>query len=303
MVQEEIDRFLSYFQAVRNASPHTVRAYASDLEQFAAFLKSEEPDMEPDGIDSRILRRYLARLQKQGAQKSSVARKMASLRAFFKYLVKKGLLDLDPTLGITSPRQDKRLPKFLRGEQIDALLTAPDETDRLGLRDAAILEVLYATGTRVSELVGMNLSDMDMRAGEIKVLGKGSKERIVLLGRAAREALAAYLSDGRTKLLSQKNLQENAVFLNKSGGRLTDRSVRRLLNKYFETVSQEIKISPHVLRHSFATHMLEHGADLRSIQELLGHSSISTTQIYTHVSRERLKEVYESAHPRALREE
>jgi len=303
MVQEEIDRFLSYFQAVRNASPHTVRAYASDLEQFAVFLSSEEPDMEPGRVDSRILRRYLARLQKQGAKKSSVARKMASLRAFFKYLVKKGLLNLDPTLGINSPRQDKRLPKFLLTEQVEALLTAPNETDPLGQRDAAILEVLYATGARVSELVGMNLNDIDMRVGEIKVLGKGSKERIVLLGRAAREALGAYFAGGRTKLISQKNLQENAVFLNKNGGRLTDRSVRRLLDKYFATVSCETKISPHVLRHSFATHMLEHGADLRSIQELLGHSSISTTQIYTHVSRERLKEVYESAHPRALREE
>jgi integrase/recombinase XerC len=302
-MQEEIDRFLSYIQAVRNASLHTVRAYASDLEQFAAFVKLEEPDINLAQIDSRILRRYLARLQKQGAQKSSIARKMASLRAFFKYLVKKGLLNLDPMLGITSPRQDKKLPKFLRGEQIDALLTAPDAADPLGLRDAAILEVLYATGTRVSELAGMNLNHIDMLSAEIKVLGKGSKERIVLLGRAAKEALAIYLSNGRAKLISQKKPQEDAVFLNKNGGRLTDRSIRRLLNKYFATVSEEINISPHVLRHSFATHMLERGADLRSIQELLGHSSISTTQIYTHVSRERLKEVYENAHPRALREE
>ena len=302
-MQEEIDRFLSYIQAVRNASLHTVRAYASDLEQFAAFVKLEEPDINLAQIDSRILRRYLARLQKQGAQKSSIARKMASLRAFFKYLVKKGLLNLDPMLGITSPRQDKKLPKFLRGEQIDALLTAPDAADPLGLRDAAILEVLYATGTRVSELAGMNLNHIDMLSAEIKVLGKGSKERIVLLGRAAKEALAIYLSDGRPKLISQKTPQEDAIFLNKNGGRLTDRSIRRLLNKYFATVSEEINISPHVLRHSFATHMLERGADLRSIQELLGHSSISTTQIYTHVSRERLKEVYENAHPRALREE
>lgn len=302
-MQEEIDRFLSYIQAVRNASLHTVRAYASDLEQFAAFVKLEEPDINLAQIDSRILRRYLARLQKQGAQKSSIARKMASLRAFFKYLVKKGLLNLDPMLGITSPRQDKKLPKFLRGEQIDALLTAPDAADPLGLRDAAILEVLYATGTRVSELVGMNLNHIDMLSAEIRVLGKGSKERIVLLGRAAKEALAIYLSDGRPKLISQKTPQEDAIFLNKNGGRLTDRSIRRLLNKYFATVSEEINISPHVLRHSFATHMLERGADLRSIQELLGHSSISTTQIYTHVSRERLKEVYENAHPRALREE
>jgi integrase/recombinase XerC len=302
-MQEEIDRFLSYIQAVRNASLHTVRAYASDLEQFAAFVKLEEPDINLAQIDSRILRRYLARLQKQGAQKSSIARKIASLRAFFKYLVKKGLLNLDPMLGITSPRQDKKLPKFLRGEQIDALLTAPDAADPLGLRDAAILEVLYATGTRVSELAGMNLNHIDMLSAEIKVLGKGSKERIVLLGRAAKEALAIYLSNGRAKLISQKKPQEDAVFLNKNGGRLTDRSIRRLLNKYFATVSEEINISPHVLRHSFATHMLERGADLRSIQELLGHSSISTTQIYTHVSRERLKEVYENAHPRALREE
>jgi integrase/recombinase XerC len=177
----------------------------------------------------------------------------------------------------------------------------PDATDPIGMRDAAILEALYASGMRVSEMVGLDLEDLELGQGEAKVLGKGSKERITLLGRAACEALATYLTLGRAKLLG-KNGQEQALFLNKVGGRLTDRSIRRILNTYFGQVSDEMRISPHVLRHTFATHMMENGADLRSIQELLGHVSISTTQVYTHVSRERLKQVYEAAHPRASEE-
>ena len=293
----ELDRFIEYIRAARNASPHTVRGYASDIAQFLAFLEGEELSTSPADVDSRTMRRYLARLQKQGISKRSAARKLASLRAFFKYLLRKGLIEADPTTGLPSPKLDKRLPKFLRDEHIESLMQRPDTNQPLGLRDAAILETLYATGVRVSELVGLDLRDMDLSLGEIKVLGKGSKERITLIGRAAKEALVTYLNFGRGKLL--QNSRETAVFLNKDGGRLTARSINRLLDKYFGGVSDEMKISPHVLRHTFATHMLEHGADLRSIQELLGHVSLSTTQIYAHVSRERLKEVYEQAHPRA----
>lgn len=303
-MHHEIDRFIDYMRAVKNASEHTLRAYASDIAQFAGFLEGGELSTDPREVDSQTLRRYLARLQRQSLSKASTARKLASLRAFFKYLLRKGVIEADPTAGLPSPKLDKRLPKFLRDEQIEALMQKPDTSKPIGTRDAAILEALYATGVRVSELAGMDLRDLDLATGEAKVLGKGSKERIVLLGRAAQEALALYLDFGRGRLLSRRSdgASENALFLNKDGCRLTVRSVRRLLDKYFGMVSDEMKISPHVMRHTFATHMLEHGADLRSIQELLGHASISTTQIYAHVSRERLKQVYESAHPRALEE-
>jgi len=293
----ELDRFIEYIRAARNASPHTVRGYASDIAQFVAFLEGDELGTNPADVDSRIMRRYLARLQKQGISKRSVSRKLASLRAFFRHLLRKGLIEADPTTGLPSPKMEKRLPKFLRDEHIESLMQRPDVTQSIGLRDAAILETLYATGMRVSELVGLDLRDMDLSSGEIKVLGKGSKERITLIGRAAKEALVTWLNFGRGKLLADP--RESAVFLNRNGGRLTARSINRLVDKYFGMVSDEMKISPHVLRHTFATHMLEHGADLRSIQELLGHASISTTQIYAHVSRERLKQVYEQAHPRA----
>lgn len=306
-MHQEADRFIDYMKAARNASEHTLRAYASDIVQFMEFLESEELSAAPGDVDSRTLRRYLARLQKQGIAKASTARKLSSLRAFFKYLVRKGVIASDPTTGLPTPKREKRLPKFLRDEQIEALMQQPVRrggSEPLGMRDAAILEVLYASGVRVSELVDMDLRDLDVNAGEIRVLGKGSKERIALLGRAAQESLAMYLSSGRGQLLKKRRDggPENAVFLNRFGHRLTVRSIRRLLDKCFGAVSDEIKISPHVLRHTFATHMLEHGADLRSIQELLGHASISTTQIYTHVSRERLKQVYDAAHPRALEE-
>ncbi|HUV03687.1 MAG TPA: tyrosine recombinase XerC [Armatimonadota bacterium] len=303
-MHQEIDRFIEYMRAAKNASEHTLRAYASDIVQFAGFLQGEELSADPRELDSQTLRRYLARLQRQGLSKASTARKLASLRAFFKYLLRKGLIEADPTAGLLSPKLDKRLPKFLRDEQIEALMQKPDTSEPTGTRDAAILEALYATGVRVSELAGMDLRDLDLPTGEARVMGKGSKERIVLLGRAAQAALALYLNLGRGRLFSNRRNgeQENALFLNRNGGRLTVRSIRRLLDKYFGMVSDEMKISPHVMRHTFATHMLEHGADLRSIQELLGHASISTTQIYAHVSRERLKQVYESAHPRALEE-
>ena len=302
-MHQELDRFIEYIKGAKNVSEHTVRGYTSDIAQFLEFLEGEELSTNPADVDMRVLRRYLARLQKKSAGKSSIARKLSSLRGFFQYMLRKGLIDLDPTTGISTYRQDKRLPKFLRPPQVDALLTQPDLSKPLGMRDAAVMETLYAAGVRVSELVGMDIEDLDMKAGEIKVLGKGSKERIVLIGGAAQEALARYITIGRGQLLTgSRNVGEQALFLNKDGGRLGVRSVRRILDHYFAAVSDEMKISPHVLRHTFATHMLENGADLRIIQELLGHASVSTTQIYAHVTQERLKQVYDSAHPRALQE-
>lgn len=301
---QELDIFIDYLRAVRNVSEHTLRAYASDLAHFVGFLESEAIGESLAEVDSRVIRRYLARLQKMGLSKSSVARKLAALRCFFKYLVRKGVLESNPTTGLCGPRPEKRLPRFLRDEQIEALMGTPNTSEPIGARDAAMLEMLYATGVRISELVGLNVEDVDLKAGEAKVFGKGSKERIVLVGRAAIEALTWYIKWSRPKLLGMESGDgiEKALFVNKFGQRLSARSVRRRLEKHFKVVSDEMRISPHVLRHTFATLMLEHGADLRSIQELLGHSSISTTQVYAHVSRERLKQVYESAHPRALEE-
>lgn len=303
-MHQEADRFVDYLKAARNASEHTVRAYATDIAQFLGFLESAEIGTSPGDIDSRTMRRYLARLQKQGTSRRSVARKRSSLRSFFKYLIRKGLIETDPTTGLAMHKLEKRLPKFLRAEQVEALMQRPDISDPIGMRDAAILEALYASGMRVSELVGLDLGDLDLSSGEAKVLGKGSKERITLLGRAAQEALAMYLNFGRGKLLpkSENAHQERALFLSRTGRRISVLDVRRRVSRYFGQVTDEMKISPHVLRHTFATHMMENGADLRSIQELLGHVSISTTQIYTHVSRERLKQVYEAAHPRAIEE-
>lgn len=303
-MHQELDRYIEYVRAMRNASEHTLRAYASDIAQFIAFLELEELSTDPKDVDSKILRRYLARLQRQGIAKRSVTRKLSSLRGFFRHLLRKGLIDVDPTTILSGPKLDQRLPKFLRPAQVEALMQCPDLADPFGVRDAAILETLYATGVRVSELTGMDLRGLDLAGGEIRVMGKGSKERIVLLGRAAREALIAYINGGRGAILAKRKdvASENAVFLNTQGRRIGPRSVGRLIDKYFVLVSDELKISPHVLRHTFATHMLENGADLRSIQELLGHASVSTTQIYAHVTGERLKRVYDMAHPRALEE-
>jgi len=298
-LETEAERFVKHLQTVKNLSPHTIRAYATDIADFLAFL-GEETLYDPREVNYKIIRRYMARLDRRGLARASTTRKLAALRAFFTFLVRKGLMDADPTLGLSNLHRDKRLPKFLRTEQIEALMERPDPKTPIGTRDRAILEVLYATGMRVSELVGMDVKDVDIPGGEIRVLGKRSKERITLIGRPAQEALHAYLTSGREKLLSKnKDAEASAVFLNKNGGRLTARSIHRILDKYFAEVSEEMKISPHVLRHTFATHMLENGADLRSVQELLGHSSISTTQIYTHVTREHLKQVYDRAHPRA----
>jgi integrase/recombinase XerC len=302
-MQQELCSYIEYIKAVKNVSEHTARGYSSDIEKFIAFLNKEELSTVPADIDVKILRRFLASMQKDKAGKASIARRLSSLRGFFRYMLKKGLFDLDPTISLSTYKQDKKLPKFLRPPQIDQLLQQPDPNTAAGMRDAAMMETLYASGIRVSELVGINLNDLDIKAGEIRIMGKGSKERIVLIGGAAQETLARYLSYGRIKLQPKMmgNL-EQAVFLNTLGKRLSARSVRRIIDQYFMAVTDEMKISPHVLRHTFATHMLENGADLRSIQELLGHSSISTTQIYAHVTQERLKQVYDSAHPRAKEE-
>jgi tyrosine recombinase XerC len=297
-MEKELDRFIDHLKIVKRASPHTVRNYASDVMQFLTFARESEAEE----WDYPLIRRYLAHLQRDGAARTSVARKVAALRAFFSFLVRKGIIQTDPTAAVVPPRQEKKLPKFLRNDQIEALMQAADQSNPIGLRDRAILETLYASGLRVSELVAMNLKDVT-RSDEVRTIGKGSKERIVLIGRAAREAIADYIVSGRKALDAKAEKPSNALFLNYRGTRLTARSVGRIVDRYIEVVSDSLKISPHTLRHTFATHLLAGGADLRSVQELLGHANATTTQIYTHVTRERLKEVYDKAHPRAKTED
>ncbi|MBU0605550.1 MAG: tyrosine recombinase XerC, partial [Candidatus Omnitrophica bacterium] len=270
---------------------HTITNYTVDLDVFKDFLG----DKEIETVDHLSLRRFLAELRAKNYAKRTVARKLASLRSFFRFLFREGHIKKNPITAVLTPKLDKKLPLFLDTARIDRLLSTPTDRNIAGLRDRALLETLYSTGIRVSELVGLDLGDIDFISGVIKVLGKGSKERIVPIGEPALGAIRKYID----KRMGYKTEDKDAVFLNKSGGRLTDRSVRRALDKHIKTCGIIEKISPHSLRHSFATHLLDRGADLRSVQELLGHMNLSTTQIYTHVTMERLKSVYDKAHPRA----
>ena len=296
----DIDDFLAHLRAAENASAHTLRCYARDLAQWADFFGdrgfSNWAEVGPPAI-----RRFLAGLQEQGYERTSIARKLSALRSLYRHLLQHGRVTRDPTIGIATPRQRKRLPQFLYPTEVERLLASTDTETPLGLRDRALLESLYATGMRVGELVSL---DVDTIVGdEIRVVGKGGKQRIVLLGRPAMSAIAEYLASGRPRLAEKRRRpcadSERALFLNRGGTRLTDRSVRRVVRKYLLRAAAAAKMSPHVLRHTFATHMLDAGADLRTVQELLGHASLSTTQIYTHVTRRRLKETYDRAHPRA----
>lgn len=293
-MQEYLESFLENMRLVKQASENTLRAYSADVGSFFSFAREAGVN-----IDQMIVRRYLVHLQKDGQAKSSVARRMAAIRAFFKYLVKRGIIEADPTEGLRPPKQTRKLPKVVSEDQIELLMEAPDASTPLGLRDRAILETLYATGLRVSELLSLNVNDIDPKRDELSVIGKRNKQRIVLIGSRALDALTRYIEIARPQLAALNANPPNSLFLGYRGTRMVASSVQRIVNKHVEQVSSTLKISPHTLRHSFATHLMNHGADLRSVQELLGHESVVTTQIYTHVSRERLKEVYDRAHPRA----
>jgi len=296
-----LDAFLSYLQVERNASPHTLAAYRQDifegLDFFARALRTSDVALEPSALDRKLLRQYVAHLNRS-LKPSSVARKMAAWRSFLKFLRREGHIAHNPLEGIPTPKRPQRLPRVLRYEQVEQLVDAPGN-DALGLRDRALWETLYATGIRVSELVGLDTGDVDLAGGYIKVLGKGRKERLVPLGSCAIEALRAYLRYGRPALLDPGRSAGNALFLNSRGGRLSVRGVRKRLTTYLVEMGLDGAASPHTLRHSFATHLLDGGADLRVVQELLGHARLSTTQVYTHVSKERIKEVYRKTHPRS----
>ncbi len=290
-----IDAFMRYLRLERNASEHTLRNYRSDLNQFLKFLNSQEMPgaVRVKKIDRLTLRRYMAFLQQIGNGKRSLARKISTLRSFFRFLRREGVLESNPARQVWTPRQDKKLPSFLGADEIKALLDAPDCTTFLGLRDRAILETLYSTGIRVGALVGINQGDVDLIGDIVKVREKGKKERLCPLGSYAVQALREYM-----KKLPMKGAAAT-LFINRSKGRLTAKSVRALMNKYIKQTAIKKHITPHAIRHSFATHLLDAGADLRAVQELLGHENLSSTQIYTHLSREHLKKVYDRTHPRA----
>ena len=302
---EWIDKYLAYLRYQRNASEHTLRNYASDLQQFLHHLThtpegADRPEPALEQIDNLTIREFLGRLHQRGNKKSSTARRLAAIRSFLKYLSVEGAIAANPAKLVASPRQEKRLPDFLALDAVSSLVEAPDTSTAAGKRDRAMLELLYGTGIRASELVGLDLGDLDLQEQLVRVVGKGRKERIVPFGRKAGEALADYLQTRGE--LAGRELQESAgeaVFLNVRGGRLTARSLGNIVNKHVSRLAQRMKVHPHTLRHTFATHMLNAGADLRSIQEMLGHESLSTTQKYTHVSIEQLVRVYRSAHPRA----
>jgi integrase/recombinase XerC len=301
-VDKLIDEYAQYLSHERNRSPHTLRNYLSDLRQFCAFLSSSG-GKNCDAlkllvrVDLPLVRAYLAKLAR-GCKKSSVGRKLAAVKGFFRYLVREGYMPRNPLLDIAAPKQEKPLPPFLSVDDAFRLLGSIQGTGHLQARDRALLEVLYSTGTRVSEVVALNWSEIDFNLGIIGVLGKGSKERVVPIGEIALQALRNYGLEQKAKW-NCKLRGEEPVFLNSRGKRITTRSVARIVEKHLKTAGIAVKMGPHGLRHSFATHLLNGGADLRLIQELLGHSSLSTTQRYTHVNLDQLTAVYDRAHPRA----
>ena len=291
--------FVAKLEHEKGFSVHTLRAYHKDLLQFDNFLKAEKRSS-LESVNHLLLRQFLAVLRSKNYSKTTIARKLASIRSFFKFLIREGELVTNPFEMLRTPKQDKKLPHFLSITEVDVLLKTPDSSTVMGLRDMAIMETLYSTGIRVSELVGLDEGSIDFLAGMIKVQGKGKKERLVPIGSPAIKAINEYIdSKSMSKKQEGKSVSRSKpLFLNKYGGRLTARSVARSLDKYLKVSGINLLTSPHTFRHSFATHLLDKGADLRSVQEMLGHSSLSTTQVYTHITTERLKNVYDMAHPR-----
>ncbi len=320
--------FLNYLNLEKRFSEHTAKCYGADLKQFGNFLIDTSLDSHPEGevlssehpegglgtatatqttvkvdqlllsVDVNSVRSYLAHLNEQQYSKSTVARKLATLRSFYKFLVKRNRIGSNPVTVVRTPKQEKKLPQFLEYEQVKRLLETPPMDNWLGARDRAILETLYSTGIRVSELVGLNMDDIDFLGEVIHVRGKGKKERIAPIGTSALRVIQHYLEFRNKRAQNNSNFDAKVLFVNKHGRRLSTRSVRRKMDKYLKMAGLPSSISPHTLRHSFATHMLNNGADLRSVQELLGHQSLSTTQVYTHLTTKRLKDVYENSHPR-----
>jgi len=324
--------FLNYLKFEKRFSEHTAKCYGADLTQFGEFLcwragdgpvaEVISPENQDYGAATAVatkadvqldqlvlkaqtdeLRAYLGFLNEKKYSKSTIARKLATLRSFYKFLVKRGRLDSNPVTTIRTPKQDKKLPRFLEYDEVKRLLETPPIDTWLGARDRAIMETLYSTGMRVSELVGLNMDDVDFLGEVVHIRGKGKKERIAPISSSALQVIQHYMEFRSRRAQSSPNFDSKVLFVNKHGRRLSTRSVRRKMDKYLKMAGLDPAISPHTLRHSFATHMLNNGADLRSVQELLGHQSLSTTQVYTHLGTARLKEVYQTAHPREAEQE
>jgi integrase/recombinase XerD len=295
-MNENVQEFLNYISVERGLARNTVQAYERDLLQFAAYL----PEIGIENVaevNAQTLVEYLRHLQRQQLAAASVSRKLAAIKSFFHYVTRERILRIDPSVTIDSPRLPMRLPKVLSAKEMTTLLEQPGIASPAGIRDKAMLELLYATGVRVSELVSLTLNDLNMDMGYIRCFGKGSKERIVPMGGTAQKAVQDYLNRSRPKIV--KRAAEETLFLNQHGRKLTRQGFWLIIGAAARRAGIEKKVTPHMLRHSFATHLLENGADLRAVQEMLGHSDITTTQIYTHVTRSRLKEVYNKTHPRA----
>lgn len=296
-MQDVFTNYIDYLQAEKNASVYTVRNYTNDLIEFIDFAR-EKGVQSMNDMDKQVLRAYLAYLLEQGKAKSSISRKLSAIRSFYRYLMREELVQASPAATTVSPKLDKRLPSFLTVDEAKRLVESPDISRPQGQRDHAILELLYASGLRISELVNMNVEQVNLSTNEIRVWGKGSKERVVLIGSPAARALSDYIAKGRLELLGGK--RNDALFVNQYGGRLPARTVQKILTKYARNINK--KVHPHMLRHTFATHLLDGGADLKVVQELLGHADLSSTQIYTHVTQSRARNIYLAAHPMAQKE-
>jgi integrase/recombinase XerC len=293
-MQGVFGRYLAYLQAEKNVSAYTVRNYSKDLQEFFQFAADQGLDTLRK-VDKQTLRSFLAYLLKQGFAKSSIARKLSAIRSFYRFLMREELISVSPAATTVSPRLDKRLPVFLTVEEAERLVESPDLSTPQGQRDRALMELLYASGLRVSELVNINVDQINLSTNEIRVWGKGAKERIVLVGGSASRAIETYINQGRKELLGGK--KNSALFVNRYGERILVRRVQKIITKYARNIKKNVH--PHTLRHTFATHLLDGGADLKVVQELLGHADLSSTQIYTHVTQSRARKIYLSAHPMA----
>lgn len=293
-----LERFAVHLEVERNLSSYTVRNYSMDVLGFLEFLRREGV-ASLEGVLPSHIRQYLGELLSSGIVRASVARKLSALRSFFRFLNNEGLIHSDPLSKVSGPKREKRLPEFLTASEIRTLIESPDTSTPYGMRDRALLELLYASGLRVSEIVSLDVKQVDISVRQIRVRGKGSKERMVLMGEPAARALEAYLKFGRPKLLGKRKTE--ALFLNRYGRRIAERRVQYLLKAYAKQIGLGDRLHPHMVRHTFATHMLDGGADLRVVQELLGHASLSSTQVYTHVTKGQMRRRYLEAHPRSRR--
>jgi integrase/recombinase XerC len=295
-VKELLGKYTKYLEIERGLSPYTVRNYTTDIQGFLDFL-SQNKVTSLDKVDRLVMRRYLGLLHGHKTSRISISRKLSALRSFYRFLKRENLVSSDPAASLSAPKLEQRLPTFLTQDEILKLIQAPDTSTIVGIRDRAILELLYAAGLRLSEVTNLNVGDLDLNSRQIRAWGKGSKERMVLIGKPAAEALKRYLRQSRTRLLGKKSTQ--ALFLNRFGERIAERRIQYIIKKYARQAGLDMRVYPHMLRHTFATHMLDGGADLRVVQELLGHARLATTQVYTHVSQNQIRRTYLAAHPRS----